>query len=154
MPDKRRLNRLREWRRKGIGRLLLLARQDFLSRLESELKREGHDVLPPSLVSLASFIDLEGTRSTALARRLGISKQAVGQAVAVLEAKGLVSRTVDNADGRAFLVVFTDRGIDRLVHTYRAINRIERAYDTLVGTERMRTTRAVLEAISYANDPE
>jgi DNA-binding MarR family transcriptional regulator len=130
-----------------------LARQDFLSRLEGELKREGHDVLAPSLVSLASFIDLEGTRSTELARRLGISKQAVGQAVAVLEAKGLVSRTVDSADGRAFLVVFTDHGINRLVQTYQAIRRIERAYDTIVGAERMRTTRAVLEAISYGIEP-
>jgi len=124
--DERRLDRLREWRRKGIGRLLLLARQDFVSRLAVELQREGHDVLPPSLVSLASFIDLEGTRSTELARRLGISKQAVAQGVSVLEAKGLVSRAADTADGRAFLVVFTDRGIERLLRTYRAISRIER----------------------------
>jgi DNA-binding MarR family transcriptional regulator len=131
-----------------------LARQDFVSRLAIELHREGLDVLPPSLVSLASFIDLEGTRLTELARRLGISKQAVGQAVSLLEAKGLVSRTADAAEGRALLVVFTDRGIERLLQTYRAISRIERAYEALVGAERMRTTRAVLEAIAYIKDPQ
>lgn len=56
--------------------------------------------------SLFPHIDLEGTRLTELARRLGISKQAVGQLVDELEDMGTLERIPDPADGRAKLIRF------------------------------------------------
>jgi DNA-binding MarR family transcriptional regulator len=72
--------------------------------------RTGQDVRPAH-ATLFPHIDLEGTRLTELARRVGVSKQAVGQLVDDLERMGAVERIPDPADGRARLVRFA-RGPD------------------------------------------
>ena len=55
-------------------------------------------------------LDLEGTRLTELARRMGVTKQAVSQVIDDLEALHAVERQPDPEDGRAKRVVFTDKG--------------------------------------------
>ncbi len=55
-------------------------------------------------------LDLEGTRLTELARRMGITKQAVSQLVDELERLEVVCRQPDPEDRRAKRVVFTDHG--------------------------------------------
>lgn len=64
----------------------------------------------PSHTALFPHIDLQGTRPSVLADRLGISKQAVGQLVQELQEMGLLERVPDPADGRACLVRFSARG--------------------------------------------
>lgn len=64
----------------------------------------------PSHTALFPHIDLQGTRPSVLAFRLGISKQAVGQLVEELEIMGLLERVPDPDDGRACLVRFSSRG--------------------------------------------
>lgn len=148
----RRLNGLKKARRHGIGRLLLLARRDFLSRLLQKLERSGGKPPVSSAGALLPFIDLEGTRSTELARRVGISKQAIGNAIRELEEAGLLKRVADGADARAFLVSFTKSGVDYLLEMHKAITQIEREYDKLVGAARMNEVRAALRAIAYADE--
>ncbi|MBP6814050.1 MAG: winged helix DNA-binding protein [Burkholderiaceae bacterium] len=149
MLTKRRLQALKRERQHGIGRLLLLARRDFLSRLAHKLHDKGGAGLVHAASGLLPFIDLEGTRSTELARRLGISKQAVGKAVRDLENEGLLTRATDTADGRAFLVLFTDKGVNYLLEVHKAINQIEREYDAVVGPDQMVAVRAALGTIVY-----
>lgn len=65
----------------------------------------------PAHAALFPHIDLDGTRITEIARRAGVTKQAVGQLVDDLEAMGAVERVADPTDGRARLVRFA-RGPD------------------------------------------
>ena len=60
----------------------------------------------PAHTALFPHIDLSGTRQTALASRMGVSKQAVGQLVSELEQMGALERVPDPSDGRARLVRF------------------------------------------------
>ncbi len=145
---------LQHARRHGIGRLLFLVRRDFLARLAVKMERSmGHSLLQAS-AALLPFIDLQGTRSTELARRVGISKQAVGKLIQELEALGLLTRGVDSADGRAFLVAFTETGVDYLLEMHAAINQIEKEYEAMVGAGQMHVVRAALGAIAYAGETE
>lgn len=61
-------------------------------------------------LSIFPHLDLEGTRLGELARRMDVTKQAVGQLVDELEASGLVARQPDPTDRRARRVVFTEEG--------------------------------------------
>ncbi|MGE0797599.1 MAG: MarR family winged helix-turn-helix transcriptional regulator [Lautropia sp.] len=151
MITRRQIDDLEGLRRYGIGRLLLLARRDLMARLERDARRRGAAVLAPAISAAVPFIDLEGTRSTELARRLGVTKQAVGRVVTALEAEGLVTRTVDEADGRAYLVAFTEAGLRYLVDSYRAMRRIEREYERIVGADELARVRRVLTIISYGS---
>ena len=138
---------LQQARSNGIGRLMLLARRKFLSHLKKKMAGAGGIAFSRSSGALLPFIDLEGTRSSELARRAGISKQAVAKGVRELEAEGLLTRLVDSADARAALVCFTERGIDYLLGMHQAISDIETEYDVRVGKSAMDALRATLVAM-------
>src|SRR5690349_14068147 len=93
---------------------------------------------------LFPYIDLAGTRQTEVARRAGISKQAVGQLVDELVAVGFLTREPDPDDRRALLVCFTDEGLAQLVAGFDVLDGIERALTERVGDATMARLRADL----------
>jgi DNA-binding MarR family transcriptional regulator len=147
MSSRRQLQALQASRRYGIGRLLLLGRRDFLHRLG--LKMGNADAVVQARGRVLPYIDVDGTRSVDLARRMGLSKQAVGKLVRELEEDGLLYREADGGDGRAFLVKFTDDGLEYLARLHKCILQIEREYERVVGAERMQAVREALSLIAY-----
>lgn len=81
--------------------------------------------LRPAHTALFPHLTLEGTRLTALAAKMGVTKQAVGQVVAELEQAGVLCRVPDPSDGRAKLVRFTTEGYDALLAGFSALHEIE-----------------------------
>ena len=85
-----------------------------------------------------------GDRPSRIARRLGVSKPAVGQLVAELEREGLVERVPDPSDGRAYLV----RPTAKAGHGYREARRtghnIEAEWEALLGTDGLEHLKLVL----------
>lgn len=153
MISKEKLSELQQSRRQGIGRLLLLARRDFAKRLARRMREQGDPrLMSASRSAILPYIDLEGTRSTEVARRMGISKQAVARAVKELEEDGLLARAPDAADGRAFLITFTEDGVEFLLRIHANIVAIENEYQQMAGMEDMKTTRRVLESIAYGDE--
>ena len=152
MVTRPQLKSLQASRRYGIGRLLLLARRDFLTRLSKRMRSSSNDAVTQAGGRLLPYIDIDGTRSVDLARRLGVSKQAVARLVRDLEVSGLLYREPDGADGRAFLVKFTDEGLAYLRRMHKCIADVEREYEQLVGRAKMKVVRKALTAIAYAED--
>jgi DNA-binding MarR family transcriptional regulator len=96
---------------------------------------------------ILDLIDDEGTRPSALADGAWITKQAVGQRVHELEARGWVTITRDPSDGRAVIVRRTAEG-DRIRRTaVGAIATMEEEWAERVGAERYATFRAVLDEL-------
>ena len=153
MATRSQLNALQASRRMGIGRLLLLARRDFLQRLAARMAG-AHDAVTQAHARLLPYIDIDGTRSVELARRLGVTKQAIGRLVRELEEEGLLCREADGADGRAFLVKFTDAGLAYLTRMHKCIEQVEREYERMVGPRRLAEIRAALAIIAYASEAD
>ena len=89
---------------------------------------------------LLPHIDLDGTRITEIARRAGITKQAVGPLVDELVALGALERIPDPADGRAKLVRFTrvqtEQGEEySLMGGLRVLAALETDYASVLGEE-------------------
>ncbi|WP_162571856.1 MarR family winged helix-turn-helix transcriptional regulator [Variovorax sp. SRS16] len=143
---------LQKSRRHGIGRLLLLARQDFIARLSEKMNGPDNAALQ-ARGRLLPYIDVDGTRSIDLARRLGVTKQAVARMVKDLEDEGLLCRDADGADGRASLVRFTEAGLEYMTHMHKCIAQIEREYARLIGNEQMTVVRDALSMIAYRGEP-
>lgn len=143
------IRQLDDSRAHGFGRLLLLARRDFLARLGRRMPEGGGILMTRSSGALLPYIDAAGTRSTVLARRTGISKQAIARSVKELETAGILRRKPDGEDGRAYLVVFTRSGLALLRRMHVAIDAIEAEYAQLLGPDRMAVARHVLETIAY-----
>lgn len=97
-----------------------------------------------SHMSLFPHIDLEGTRLTVLAERVGSSKQAVGQLVNDLEEMGLVERQPDPDDGRAKRVCFSAKGRDAILKGLMVLGEVETELEESIGQRHMRNLHQAL----------
>jgi DNA-binding MarR family transcriptional regulator len=128
-----------------LAQVKRLAVQDMFSRMAAEGfedVREGHGCV-------FGFIDLEhGSRLTDLADRSGLTKQAVGEAVAELERKGYLERVPDPEDGRAKIIKLTPRGVDAALTGRRLFKEIEDEWAERYGEERVASLRECAEEIA------
>jgi DNA-binding MarR family transcriptional regulator len=132
----------------NIGRLLLRAQRDFDAELNARLYERGYLDVRLAHSALFAHIDQEGTRSSELAERAGMTKQGMGQLVADLEKKGYVERVEDPADRRAKLVRLTKKGRRHVRDAGEIIGEIEEAYALQLGNGRLETLRAILKDLS------
>jgi DNA-binding MarR family transcriptional regulator len=115
--------------------------------LERVADKPGRPILRPSHTALFPHIDRGGTRITELAKRIGITKQAVSQLVDDLEKIGVVERVADPDDQRARRVIFTDRGKRGLLDGLEILTSLEQDLRVAIGTERVDGLRESLVAI-------
>ena len=140
-------SRLRE-RGLHVGRLLVAAERRFNHDLIGALHAHGFDDIRPSHGAVFANLDAEGTRPSELARRAEMTKQAMGELIGDLEAKGYVERRRDPEDGRAWLVALTERGrgVDRAAD--EAIERIEAEYERRLGLAGLESLRDLLRGLA------
>lgn len=133
-------------KRRSTAHLLLkvarLVNEEAIATLPSELASGFR----PRRAHLALFphIDLEGTRQSALAERVGITKQAVGQLVDDLQAGGVLARVPDPDDRRAKRVVFTDQGRQGMLAGIEHLRSVEKKLAQAVGRDTMVQLRSAL----------
>ena len=116
--------RLAARKRASVAQLLFKAARLWNEQAMARVQRR----VPEARVAhttLLPHIDLEGTRATEIARRAGITKQAVGQLVDDMIGLGMLERVPDPDDGRAQLVRFTDEGIAQLLAGLDVLDEIE-----------------------------
>jgi DNA-binding MarR family transcriptional regulator len=116
--------RLATRKQASVGQLLFRAARIFNERAMARVQRRQPEARLAH-TTLLPHIDLDGTRQTEIARRAGVSKQAVGQLVDDLVRLGMLARAPDPADGRAQLVRFTDEGLAQLLAGIDVLDEIE-----------------------------
>ncbi|MFT3923853.1 MAG: MarR family transcriptional regulator [Myxococcales bacterium] len=136
-----------EKRQSSIQVLFKVARLLDEEALRRVARRTGQPQLRRSHTSLLPHIDLEGTRITDLADRLGITKQAVSQLVDDLEALDVLARVPDPEDARAKRVVFTAKGRTGLLEGLAVLRALEGELEARVGKAAMAALRNTLLAI-------
>ena len=95
----------------NLGFLLAKASQRFNERLIERLAEHGFPEVRASYGSvLMPLFEQDDLRVGEIGARARLSKQAMTRLVAQCEADGLVQRSRDAADGRAFRVGLTSRG--------------------------------------------
>ena len=110
-------------------------------------QRANQPKLRPAHATLFPHIDLGGTRLTVLAQRIGISKQAVGQLVAELEAMGSLERIPDPSDGRAKLIRFSEAGKMGLFQGLAVLAELEADLRGKIGNRHMDRLHEALTAL-------
>jgi len=129
----------------SIGQLLLRAFEWFDDGLMNQLAAAGWPRQNRTQSLLFANLDREGTRPSELARRLGVTRQAVHQTVSALEDSGLVVMRPDPVSGRSKLVTLTPLG-DRIVADARvAFERLERELSDRIGKGDVERLRNVLQ---------
>jgi DNA-binding MarR family transcriptional regulator len=121
------------------------ALRNFFERLAAN----GHPRIREGYGCVFGFIDPEhGSRLTDLAEASGLTKQAVGEAVAELEGLGYLTREQDPLDKRAKIITLTESGRDALLTGRRLFSDIEREWADELGEDLVASLREAVERIS------
>ena len=136
-------------KRASVAQLLMKCGRLINERGVAELgERMGVDHLRAAHTNLFPHIDMDGTRLTVLAKRIGISKQAVGQLVDELEDMDVLERVPDPRDGRAKLVRFVrEDGQPILVRGLAVLGELESEMKTRIGARQMKQLHRTLIAL-------
>jgi DNA-binding MarR family transcriptional regulator len=142
------LRELEQKKRASTAQLLLrcarLLNEWALARARAET---GNPNLRAAHTSLLPHLGFDGIRLTALAQRLGVSKQAAFQLVEELEAQGMVEKLDDPQDGRAKLIRFSKQGERALMDGLRVLGDIEREVAAAIGGAHFRALHDALLAL-------
>lgn len=130
-----------------LGRLLFWAERRVLEDTLSRVADDGGG-LTLAQISLMQQLCLGNSRLTDLARRMGMTKQAVGQIVDDLEQKGIVRRTPDPTDKRAKLIGHTSKGFALIGRLIDATLTAEREIARDIGRKELASLKATLMRIT------
>jgi len=134
-------------KRASPAQLLFRAARLLNERGIARVRERGRPEIRVAHTALLPYIDLDGTRITEIARRMGVTKQAVNQAVGDLEAMRMVRRSKDPTDGRAKLVRFTARGKRELLRGLSVLGELEAELAGALGDARLRRMHEDLAAL-------
>ena len=113
----------------------------------ARLAERGHGVVRPAHSAVFQYLDDTGTTVSLLAERAQMTKQAMAELVRHLETHGYVERVPDPTDGRAKLVLPTDRGREVFAIAQRLVPEVEDLVRNIIGADRMSALSDDLEAI-------
>lgn len=114
----------------------------------------GFDDMRVAHNAVMAYLPADGMRLTDLARTARISKQAMAELVADLEAKGYVKRIADPTDGRAKIITWDERGHAAYEATIKIFARIEQEVTAMVGQPAMTGLRnGLLTVFTALADP-
>ena len=127
-----------------IGRLLSQSYGLWQRLTYADLAYRGFPEIRPSHSPVFRHIDEIGTRVVDLADRAGITKQSMAYLVRQLEAKGFAEIREDPQDGRARLVVLTERGRSASQALAASSRALEGRYEDHFGSEQLEQLRRSL----------
>jgi DNA-binding MarR family transcriptional regulator len=139
-------------KRQSVAQLLFKCARLVNERAIERVNRQA--VVSPPLraahTALFPHLSSEGVRGADLAKKLGVTKQAVSQLVTELEEWGVVEQIPDPQDGRAKLVRFTKKGEQSLLHGLRVLGEVEAELGDKIGKRRMQELHTALLALESA----
>src|ERR1700751_3501069 len=94
-----------------IAPLIIQVYRVQLGALTSCLARRDFADFTPAFVTVMPLLDTNGVRSTALAQRTGVTKQAMSQLIRLLQERKYVEQAPDPTDTRAKVIRLTRRGV-------------------------------------------
>jgi DNA-binding MarR family transcriptional regulator len=138
-------------KRQSVAQLLFKCARLVNERAIARVNERGTGpALRASHTALFPHLSAEGVRGAELAKKLGVTKQAVSQLVTELEEWGVVEQIADPQDGRAKLVRFSKKGEQAMLQGLAVLNQLEAELSDKIGKRRMQELHTALLALEKA----
>ncbi|HWE57136.1 MAG TPA: MarR family transcriptional regulator [Acidimicrobiales bacterium] len=128
--------------------LMRAARGAYAQAMRSAVAAAGFDDLPLNGAFILAGIDTRGGPRGDLPAGLGVSKQAVSQAIEVLVGRGFIERRPDTEDRRRNILELTDRGRQVLDCAAAAVGSVDQQLQDVVTPEEVAAMRRALGALA------
>jgi DNA-binding MarR family transcriptional regulator len=130
-----------------LSALLYATRGTYTTAVQRAQATVGCGDVPASGEFILNAMEWSGASLETVVRFMGVSKQAVSQAVEMLVERGYLERGRDPSDRRRVVLSLTDRGHVAGRAGRTAIEQIDRELRARVGPEGIARTRATLLAL-------
>jgi DNA-binding MarR family transcriptional regulator len=127
-----------------IGALLRTPWEAVQRHMLPRLHERGFDDVDAAYLTIFRYPGPQGARPTDLARRLGLSKQALNYLLRELERLGYLEREPHPDDLRSKRIVLTKRGVAAGGVIREAVAEVEVAWEEQLGPERFAELRDLL----------
>ncbi len=144
---------VRARREQMLLRLLFRATHAMNAAMAERIRARGYGGFQPTFTALLAHVDTEGTSVSELARRMGVTRQAVSQLARAIEAAGLVERVPHPTDRRSVVVRHTDAGRRILLDALDVMAGLEEEYGRLVAPEQLAELKRLLARLLGEIDP-
>lgn len=128
--------------------LMVSARGTYAQSIRAQLHRIGATDLPANGVFILAGIDVAGGPRQDFPAELGITKQAVSQAIDVLVNRGYLTRRTDPGDRRRVVLELTGRGEEVVDAALGGIEAVDRQLAERVSPGQIAAMRAALIALT------
>ena len=132
----------------NVAKLLLTAARTHTAAVVAELRLRGYVDFPFASASLLWLLDEGGTRSTLLAQRAGVTKQAMSQVVRIMERQGYLQQVADPEDTRAKIIKMTVRGEAVKAACVEVREKLNRQIAQAIGLRKAKELEAYLDAMT------
>jgi DNA-binding MarR family transcriptional regulator len=140
------------WNEYATPTLMRAARGVYAQSIRAQLQLIGIDDLPENGVFILAGIDSAGGPRRDLPAGLGVTKQAVSQAIDILVNRGYLTRSPDVGDRRRVVLELTDRGHQVVDAATRAVEAVDRQLAERVSAEQVEAMRSALIALGQIKD--
>ena len=130
-----------------LGRMLLKLERHFTRQVLQKLAADGIEDITLRHFVIIPYIDHKGIRAVDIARQVGITKQAVSKLVDELVQKGYLELTPDPTDGRASLVLMSEKGNEFLKLTIKYTQQVESQWSNQVGEKDFKTMKSAMTTL-------
>jgi DNA-binding MarR family transcriptional regulator len=130
-----------------LSALLYATRGTYTEAVRQAQAKIGCGDVPASGEFILSAMEWSGASLESVIRWMGVTKQAVGQAVETLVDRGYLERSRDPSDRRRVNLSLTERGHGAGRAARTAIEQIDRELRAQVGPQSIAHTRATLIAL-------
>jgi DNA-binding MarR family transcriptional regulator len=132
-----------------LGAMLRIPFQAAVSRIYEGLAEAGYSDLRPAHFTVFQHLPPQGIRLTELAEKAQITKQSMGYLVEYLEKCGYVRREIDPSDGRANLILWTEKGKAVEREARRILKLLEEEWATYLGEARFQQLVETLKDLIF-----
>ncbi|MFN0176718.1 MAG: MarR family winged helix-turn-helix transcriptional regulator [Saprospiraceae bacterium] len=128
----------------NIAALLNIPFKIAQNRLIEDLAVAGYGDIRAAHGAVFAYLGKDGEMIATLARRSQQSKQAIHKLVVYLEERGYVNRVDHDSDGRANLVILTEKGRAAVIVAEKSIAQTEAMWEKKLSPKRMAALRQTL----------
>lgn len=139
--------------RDDLARLLMAASGTVSADALAHIDPAGTSGVRLAHLPVIAALEPGGSRLTAIAQRIGVTRQAVAGIVRDLERAGMVRVEPDPHDGRAVHVVLTDAGAAFCTAALTYMARREEQWRADLGSARVDDLKALLRALAGEEPP-
>lgn len=118
----------------------------FDDALQAALRRHGWDIITRAQSLLFANLSTGEHSPSRLARNLGVTRQAISQMLAELEARGLITMETDPADRRARIINFSRKSIPLRDAARSILTQLEAELEGRLGRKRFAAMKEGLQA--------